>query len=290
MSVAEENKPLVSVLMTAYNREKYIAEAIESVLASAYTNFELIVVDDGSEDATVKIAQNYLLKDNRIQLHINEKNLGDYPNRNFAVTLARGKYIMFCDSDDEFYPDSISYCVGAMEDNARVSFGVYYAGNSAEPFVLSSVEAIKRHFFDDPFLVMGPGGTITKRDFFSEINGYPEKYGPANDMYFNLKVACQADILLLPNLFLHYREHEAQEKNNLYDYIHFNYSYMKDALKELPLPLSSKQIQYLQKKNYRRFSVNLFNDFRKKKDWSSVKFLWVKAGFGIRQLFQGIFH
>ena len=51
------NYPLVSVLMTAYNREKYIGEAIESVLASTYTNFELIVVDDGSKDQTVKIIQ-----------------------------------------------------------------------------------------------------------------------------------------------------------------------------------------------------------------------------------------
>ena len=67
-----EDSPLVSVLMTAYNREKYIAEAIESVLASTYTNFELIIVDDCSTDKTVEIAKSYEVKDNRIKVYIND--------------------------------------------------------------------------------------------------------------------------------------------------------------------------------------------------------------------------
>ena len=72
--------PLVSVLMTAYNRQQFIAEAIESVLASTYINFELIIVDDCSKDDTVLIAKTYEKLDARIQVHINEQNLGDYGN------------------------------------------------------------------------------------------------------------------------------------------------------------------------------------------------------------------
>src|SRR5260370_37746092 len=93
-------KPLVSVLMTAYNREKYIAQAIESVLASTYTNFELIIVDDRSTDYSVEIARGYERKDKRVRVHVNEKNLGDYPNRNKAASYAVGKYIRYLDSDD----------------------------------------------------------------------------------------------------------------------------------------------------------------------------------------------
>ena len=66
-TVGESDFPLVSVLMTAYNREKYIAEAIESVLASTYKNFELIIVDDCSKDKTVEIARRYAKKDQRIK-------------------------------------------------------------------------------------------------------------------------------------------------------------------------------------------------------------------------------
>ena len=80
--------PLVSLLMTAFNREKYIAEAIESVLASTYTNFELIVVDDCSKDATVEIARKYEKQDERIKVYINEINLGQFPNRNKAAEYA----------------------------------------------------------------------------------------------------------------------------------------------------------------------------------------------------------
>jgi glycosyltransferase involved in cell wall biosynthesis len=75
------NGPLVSVLMTAYNREKYIADAISSVLNSTYKNFELIIVDDGSKDATVQIAKQFEAKDERVTVYQNEKNLGDYNNR-----------------------------------------------------------------------------------------------------------------------------------------------------------------------------------------------------------------
>ena len=86
--------------MTAYNRQDYIAEAIESVLASTYKNFELIISDDCSSDQTLEIARGFALKDERIKVFVNEKNLGDYPNRNKAASYARGKYIQYIDSDD----------------------------------------------------------------------------------------------------------------------------------------------------------------------------------------------
>ena len=81
--------PLVSILMTCYNREKYIGEAIESVLASSYTNLELIIVDDHSSDNTVGIARAYAAKDSRVNVYVNELNLGDYPNRNKAWPLTQ---------------------------------------------------------------------------------------------------------------------------------------------------------------------------------------------------------
>ncbi|MBN2572301.1 MAG: glycosyltransferase family 2 protein, partial [Ignavibacteriales bacterium] len=82
--------PLVSVLMTVYNREKYISEAIESVIKSTFKNWELIIVDDQSKDNSFEIAKCYENKDERIRVFINDKNLGDYPNRNKAASYARG--------------------------------------------------------------------------------------------------------------------------------------------------------------------------------------------------------
>src|SRR5208337_5267776 len=104
--------PCVSVLMTAYNREAFIADAIESVLAQTFTDFELIIVDDASKDRTVEIARHYAARDSRIQVVANEHNLGDYPNRNRAAKLATGEFIKYHDSDDLMYP----HCLAIMTE------------------------------------------------------------------------------------------------------------------------------------------------------------------------------
>src|SRR5665213_2881754 len=109
-----DDQPLVSVLMTSYNREKYIAEAIESVLASTYTNFELIIVDDSSTDNTVEIAKSYGRKDSRIKVFVNEKNLAQFGNRNKAASYSRGYFLKYFDSDDVMYPDCLEVMVSAM--------------------------------------------------------------------------------------------------------------------------------------------------------------------------------
>src|SRR5580700_5016235 len=98
MSPTEDYQPKVSVVVTAYNREKYIAHAIESVLAQTFTDFELIVVDDCSRDNTAAIARSYE-SDPRVRVYVNERNLGQFPNRNRAATYARGEFLKPHDSD-----------------------------------------------------------------------------------------------------------------------------------------------------------------------------------------------
>src|ERR1017187_1015293 len=118
------DSPLVSVLMTAYNREKYIGEAIESVLASSYADFELIIVDDCSTDSTVAIARSYEARDKRIKVFVNEKNLGDYVNRNEAAKFGSGKYLKYVDSDDLIYPYGLDVMVKAMEQFPDAALGI----------------------------------------------------------------------------------------------------------------------------------------------------------------------
>src|ERR1044072_333802 len=103
--------PIVSVLTTAYNREKNIGQSIESVLASTLTDFELIIVDDGSKDRTVEIEKKYAQIDARVKVYVNEKNLGDYPNRNKAANYAKGKYLKYVDSDDVIYEHTLEVMV-----------------------------------------------------------------------------------------------------------------------------------------------------------------------------------
>ncbi len=281
--------PLVSVLMTAYNREQYIAEAIESVLASTYKNFELIIVDDCSTDNTVAISRKYEAQDERISVYVNEKNLGQFPNRNKASEYANGKYIYYADSDDSLMPDGLQRLVDAMERNPSCSFAMYVHGISTLE-IKESKEAIHDHFFVKPFLNTGPGGTILTRLFFEKIGRYPIEYGIPSDMYFNLKTACKSPVLLIPFTFMNYRIHDAQELSNKYDYLYNNYKYMNAALNNLPLPLAEQQIAWLHKKNKRRFTVNICKYFFKtlnvKKTVNAIRL----AGFGFKDAWQGIFH
>ncbi|NTS43785.1 glycosyltransferase family 2 protein [Flavisolibacter sp. BT320] len=249
------NEPLVSVLMTCYNREPFISEAIESVLASSYTNFELLVVDDGSSDQTVRMAEAYASRDRRIKVYLNAKNLGDYPNRNKAASLAKGKYLVYTDSDDWMFANALQEWVGWMEKEAA-AFGIFRPGISELPVLWPGKKIIRTHFFVQPVLMNGPTATITKKDFFVSIGGFPESFGPANDMYYNLKAASQTATLLFPLPLNDYRIHESQERNNRYSYLYNNYLYLQHALHELDLGLTASEIHFLVAKNKRRFVAN----------------------------------
>jgi len=105
--------PLVTISMPAFNSERYIAEAIESVLAQTYTNFELIIVDDGSTDGTREIINRY--QDARIIKIFSEKNQGLIATRNKIASIARGKYLALLDADDRAFPDRLQLQVDFLE-------------------------------------------------------------------------------------------------------------------------------------------------------------------------------
>lgn len=97
-----KNQPLVSIIMPAYNSEKYISEAIESVCNQSYKNWELMIVNDGSTDYTPKIIDDYSKKDSRIKV-FHRKNEGVSMARNFALDKICGEYVTFIDSDDVYH-------------------------------------------------------------------------------------------------------------------------------------------------------------------------------------------
>lgn len=109
---------LVSILMPAYNVEKYISNSIESILSQTYCNFELIIVDDNSIDSTVELVKKYT--DKRIKLIKNTQNIGVTANRNFLLNLAKGDYIAFFDSDDIASKDRIEKQVNYLNSNQLV--------------------------------------------------------------------------------------------------------------------------------------------------------------------------
>ena len=99
------NENLVSIIMPAYNAEKYIVKSINSIIRQSYKSWELIVVDDCSTDGTVNVISDF--KDERIRLLNNERNSGAAISRNRALREAKGKWIAFLDSDDIWHPKKL---------------------------------------------------------------------------------------------------------------------------------------------------------------------------------------
>ena len=99
--------PAVSVIMPAYNMERFIAQAIRSVMAQTMTDWELLVIDDGSSDRTCAIVEELAAKDSRVRLYRNTSNVGVAKTRNRGVDLSRGEFIALLDSDDVWHPDKL---------------------------------------------------------------------------------------------------------------------------------------------------------------------------------------
>lgn len=128
--MADKNSPLISVVMPVYNTERFVAQAIESVLNQTYQNLELILVNDCSTDKSLLILESYARKDKRVRIISNEKNIGVAHTRNLGIQAAKGAYIALLDSDDLWEETKIekqltqiinaqakiSYCSLAMVD------------------------------------------------------------------------------------------------------------------------------------------------------------------------------
>jgi glycosyltransferase involved in cell wall biosynthesis len=237
--------PTVSVLMTAYNREKYIAQAIESVLASTFEDFELIIVDDASQDRTAEIARQYL-SDLRVQVHVNEKNLGDYPNRNTAASFATGKYLKYLDSDDIIYPFGLEIMVNAMEQFPVAGLGICRPASTTGPYPIKvePVQAYKEHFLTERGLLdYGPSLTIIRTDVFWEFDGFSGmRYAGDTEMW--LRIAARYPIIKLIRDLVWWRAHSGQEYqlghlSNTYDLL--NFCVAKEALTNRLCPLSNTE-------------------------------------------------
>jgi len=107
--------PLVSIGMPVYNGERFIRQAVDSLLAQDYENFELIISDNASTDGTWEICQEYAARDCRIKIYSNDRNLGAVANFQIVLTMARGPYFMWAAADDLWKPGFISELVGLLE-------------------------------------------------------------------------------------------------------------------------------------------------------------------------------
>ena len=116
MKSKNESKDLISVIVPAYNAEKYLSKCLDSILSQTYTNLEIIVINDGSQDATLSIAKGYADKDSRVHI-IDKKNQGVSAARNRGIAESNGAFISFVDADDWVHPYMIEALHSLMIKN-----------------------------------------------------------------------------------------------------------------------------------------------------------------------------
>jgi glycosyltransferase involved in cell wall biosynthesis len=253
------SQPLVSVLITSYNREKYIAAAIESVLASTYKNFELIIVDDGSKDSTVSIAQKYAAEDNRISVYINERNLGDYPNRNKAASYAKGKYIKYVDADDYIYPWGLACLVDMMEQFPGAGWGLcslHQFTGKPFPFQLSPEEAYLYHYEGPGLFHKAPLSSIIKKEVFDAVGGFnPIRMAGDFDMWHRLARAYP--VVLMPHGMVWYRSHGEQEVNSYRNYLGVYENLKIGHLRHKEMPLGPERGENLVRREKKKILKEL---------------------------------
>jgi glycosyltransferase involved in cell wall biosynthesis len=204
--------PKVSVIMPAFNREKFIAESIESVLSQSYTDFELIIIDDGSTDETFRVAQSFS-SDHRIRYYKNDTNIGIAKTRNRGLALARGKYIAPLDSDDiwldvnklqkqvDFLDTNTDYCLlggGIMHIDA----GGTHLKKILYPVYDSTIRNIILQF--NPF----PQSTLLyRKNVALACGGYSEAYQVCDDYDLWLKMGLKNKFTNIPQVLAGYRVH-----------------------------------------------------------------------------------
>lgn len=207
--------PKVSVLMPVYNGEKYIREAIESILSQSFLDFELIVVDDGSTDNTEIIINSY--KDKRIRYIANSTNLGLAGARNRAIEVSNGEYLAWLDSDDVSIKDRLKKQVKLLDDQKKIGLcgtWVRTIGLNPErtwkyPNNPDYVRALM--LFDNPVAT----SSILMRRSCLEIGkpSFDPQFPPAEDYDLWERVSRRSGITNIPEVLTLYRVHPNQISN-----------------------------------------------------------------------------
>lgn len=187
------DQPLISVLLPVYNAERFLRPAIESILNQTYEHFELIIVNDCSQDASLHIANEYARQDNRVIVASNPENLKLSKTLNYAIQMSKGKYLARMDADDISAPSRLEKQVGEMEKNVDIvvvgcDINIINEDShvlGSRKYYASDSEIREKIFYFSPFC---HPAIMIRRDALEKAGGYDHYYNPAEDyeLYFRL--------------------------------------------------------------------------------------------------------
>lgn len=202
--------PIVSVIMPVYNGEKYIAESIQSVINQSYIFWELIVIDDGSNDFTYAKIKPFLI-DNRIK-YFYKKNEGQSVARNYGIINAVGIYIAFLDSDDLWHSDKLRFQLDfLLVNNYKFVFCNFYIIDKESKIVGEILFDSKDNISKEKLLLfkdyIGTLTVIFKRTLIDEVGFFDEMLNSAEDWDYWIRISTQFKLGFLNKSLAYYRQH-----------------------------------------------------------------------------------
>jgi glycosyltransferase involved in cell wall biosynthesis len=251
--------PLISIILPVYNREKYIGESIESILNQTYENFELIIINDGSNDKTENIITKY--NDSRIFYYKNENNRGIVFSRNKGISVAKGKYIAMFDSDDIALKKKFEIQIDYMEKKPEIAMtGTYVlhinaAGKllktkwklNASSKSIPSIQIFRNYFVQS--------SVVIRKDAIPN-NSYSTGFDIVEDSKMWFDVALYNKVVNIKQYLLKYRIHDGgisnqrnelhlQNSKKLYKYIfkHLNIDITENEINTHLLIKNKKKIE-----------------------------------------------
>lgn len=238
---------MISIIIPVYNTEKYLKECLDSILKQTYRDIEIILVNDGSTDHSLKICYEYQNKDTRIRV-FDKKNTGVSSTRNFGLKEAKGEYISFCDSDDIIVPQLYEKLMIKLLENDvdRVCGGYSYLYSDGHVLYCKprrkdgkySAKELLPVMIDDGtmsgFLFSGVNNSIFKKEIINKYNiKFSEQIKYNEDSLFSFEYMLHSENIYSyqsESLYL-YRQHTSSStaKRNLED----NYIKLRERLKKL---------------------------------------------------------
>jgi glycosyltransferase involved in cell wall biosynthesis len=276
--------PRVSVIIPAYNSEKTIKETIESVLNQSFTDLELIIINDGSQDSTLEVITQ--ISDSRIKV-FSFPNAGGNVSRNRGLHLAVGEFVSFLDADDLWTPDKLQSQLNALQENvtAKVAYSwTDYIDENGE-FILSGKrvnvnENVYENLLLNNFLENGSNPLICRKALIT-LGGFDESLSAAQDWDMWLRLASKFNFICVPSVQILYRISANSVSSNLIRQEKACLQVLERAYKERP---SLQDATLTTIKNSWNISLaNLYKyltckalqkPFTRQKGLASARFLW----------------
>lgn len=244
-----ENKPLVSFILPVYNSERFLAETLHSIIEQTYDNFEVIAINDGSKDDSLKVLRRYAEFDKRIKV-FTQKNNGLVYTLNRAIELSSGEFLVRIDSDDLCVPKRLEWQLAKMEKNPKAVLctGAYELIDEEGTFLGINVVPTRS---EDIKMLMYTRNPIAHASVMLRKSMLPEKpynnsVGPTEDYELWSRLAIEHDLVAVPRVIMRYR---INTSGIMHTIGHKQWSYMKTNFDNYwknigsPKPMSPIQVR-----------------------------------------------